>query len=77
MIDNNESQHEKLNELMKSIRSIEIKLDEAQRQVRDWRHIETAHTNEINNLKKQAREIANQLFSEPKNRQEQDWSPAG
>jgi flagellar biosynthesis chaperone FliJ len=57
-------EHEKLEKLMLNIRSCEIKLAEASRQVSDWRTLETLHANELNDAKKSAREISDKLFGE-------------
>lgn len=82
MINNEEvtlQQHEKLKELMEQIRNVEVKLSHAKDEERNWSRLVTQHTNELNDVKKQAREISNKLFGEEKSKgyPVQDWSPAG
>jgi len=58
--------HEKLVELMKNICSLEIKLVEAEKQEMDWRKIVTQNKNQLNEAKKEARELSVKLFGEEK-----------
>lgn len=58
--------HEKLNEYMKQIRSLEIKLTEAESQERDWRRIATQHRNDLDKVKLEARKLSHHLFGEEK-----------
>ncbi|WP_010497807.1 hypothetical protein [Paenibacillus elgii] len=58
--------HEKLVELMEKIRSLEIKLVEAEKQEMDWRKIVTQNKNHLNDVKREARELSIKLFGEEK-----------
>jgi len=54
---NNEEDLE-LMELIQKIRAVEEKLNEAKEQMSYWSRVETEHQNQIDNLKKEAREIS-------------------
>ena len=49
---------------IKKVESLNVKLEEARRQISDWRNLETQHMNELNEVKKKARELANELFTD-------------
>ena len=64
MISHEEATQQTFMKILQQVQSAEIKLAEARKQISDWRKIETQHMNDLDEAKKKARELSNQLFGE-------------
>lgn len=64
MISHEEATQQAFMKILQQVQSAEIKLAEAKKQESDWRRIGTQHQNDLDQAKKQARELSDQLFGE-------------